>query len=441
MGGLVENGVISKKSSMFENVKKKNANPFLWLGFLCVIIFIIFIAAEVDLPIELTLAPNIIGLMSFIWGTILLYFAGRNEKKIKEEEKRQRKIEEDRMQEQKMSEIESLWPYGTQKVLIAGREDIDKDNTTVYTFYTAELYWKTGKYILKISNERDRAARYYTVVVKSTGMFAMKEEQVYRISKDCLQLEEDLLVCSQGHNPFIHTIFNTLSSFGDIETIKSSKIPKDKDILEMMPKYHFSMKDGVFQCKEFNIAESIADHMVKEQISNNKAAPEDFLWLFYQYSKTSQITDADYDIRNESNALAAYVNKHLTNEIRNFIQEYPIWKTGLWPHCSISWEYHVSLIDKGIISLRPYHILIKNDSGLAVFAFDFPFDEKLWHKAFQKRKHLLNDSTRQFVGTMKEKSFLSHTNHYIKIFFDMRTLSILEIKINRNEAYSVLNDN
>ena len=211
---------------MFENVKKKNAYPFLWLGFLCVIIFIIFIAAEVDLPIELALAPNIIGLMSFIWGTILLYFSGRNEKKIKEEEKRQRKIEEDRMQEQKMSEIESLWSYGTQKVLIAGREDKDKDNTTVYTFYTAELYWKTGKYILKITNERDRAARYYTVVVKSTGMFAMKEEQVYRISKDCLQLEEDLLVCSQGHNPFIHTIFNTLSSFGDIETIKSSKYPR-----------------------------------------------------------------------------------------------------------------------------------------------------------------------------------------------------------------------
>ena len=44
----------------------------------------------------------------------------------------------------------------------------------------------------------------------------------------------------------------------------------------MMPKYHFSMKDGVFQCNEFNIVESIADHMVKEQISNNKAAPEDF---------------------------------------------------------------------------------------------------------------------------------------------------------------------
>lgn len=424
---------------MFENVKKKNAYRFLWLGFLCVIIFIIFAVAEVDLPIELSLAPNIIGLMSFIWGTILLYFADQNEKKIKEEEKRQGKIEEDRMQEQKMLEIESLWPYGTQKVLIAGRED--KDNTTSYIFFTAELYWKTGKYILKITNERDHAARYYTVVVKSTGMFAMKEGEVYRISKDCLQLEEDLLVCSQEHNPFIHTIFNTLYSFGDIETIKSSKIPDDKDILGMMPKYHFSMKDGVLQCEEFNLAESIVDHMVKEQVSNDTENPADFLWLLYQYSKTSQITDADYDIRNESNAIAAYVNKHLTNEIRDFIQEYPIWKTGLWPHCSICWEYYVSLIDKGTISLRPCHILINNDSGLAVFAFDFPFDEKLWNKAFQKRKHLLNDSTRQFVGPTKKIALYFHDNHKIKIFFDMRTLSILEIKINNKEAYFVLNDN
>lgn len=438
---MVNNNILKKIVEIlsFKKASKKNGSIILGTGTAIFLLALFFSDVE-----YLLYQALFVGLPLLIWG-LLIYSEGKaNAERIKEEEIR-KNVEEKRRQElkvrdEKMAEISDLWPYGAQAIPVA--QEIDDEGTIKYKCAMARIDWKNEKYVLYIWNHAEDKLEY-TVAVKPTGMFALKDGQAYRISKERFLLDQTFIVCSKESNSRVGDIISFVSSFANVKTIRSAEIPEDEEILEMMQKYHYSMNNNILHCNEFNVAEVLVDALAESYIYGTSNESELSLVneeskLFYEFCKANRITDEDYKERigNEQIALRDYVNTHSSSSFREAVQENTWNYLANWPGFKVLFRYFVSLINKGNVYLQPYGCVLDKESDKVIVMFRMPIDETLWENACQ-HKELLSDNQNKIL---KITHSLFSTSYAPTVDILVKNNMIHGIIINEKENYLVIDN-
>ena len=188
------------------------------------------------------------------------------EKKRKEEERKAYWKEQERIKEEKINEISSLWPYSSREVFV-----IEKADSGIRKVKLAQILYDSERdcyRLLLCSNSPvvPRDCIFFDVFLKPSGLIAeSKEGKFYRISKDELNLDVSWVICDElsTNNNSLTDVLSIING-NEFRGIKPSDYTDDKDIMDLVHKYEFVFESNTVVSKDIRSMKGLLDTIFKE---------------------------------------------------------------------------------------------------------------------------------------------------------------------------------
>ena len=162
--------------------------------------------------------------------------------RLEAEEKEKERLRglESRRQE-RIASLAEIWPYGTNRMLaiLEGPHEGDDENCTqvwVDVDEQARIVIRYGGMFFRIA------------AVKSSGLYAVSDDHVIILTRD--RFTRDSLIYKIVDNGVEATAYRSLSSISDKAFIDASYDLSNKDLVEMLPRNHYSFTNESFFWEE-----------------------------------------------------------------------------------------------------------------------------------------------------------------------------------------------